>query len=98
MADDRTIRNYSQFLKGLQRKKTDPKLRQRAIDLIQSARRLVEKHQELVAQRADYFRGKCDWCGATDVEVTYDYETEFEITGAEKRFALMCADCAGRSV
>ena len=85
-------------LERIAKKETDPKLRQRAIDLIQSARRLVEKHQELVAQRADYFRGKCDWCGATDVEVTYDYETEFEITGAEKRFALMCADCAGRSV
>lgn len=82
------------ILEKIAKKETDPKLRQRAIDLIQSTRQLEEKHQELVAQRADYFRGKCDWCGATDVKVTYDYETEFDGTGGQKRFALMCADCA----
>ena len=85
------------ILEKIAKKETDPKLRQRAIDLIQSARRLADEHQELVAQKADYFRGKCDWCGATDVKVTYDYETEFNSTSGEKRFALMCSDCAGAS-
>ena len=82
------------ILEKIAKKETDPKLRQRALDLIQSARRLADEHQELVAQRADYFRGKCDWCGDTGVQVTYDYETEFDGTGGQKRFALMCLDCA----
>ena len=38
-----------------------------------------------------------DWCGETNVQVTYDYETEFDGTSGQKRFALMCADCAGVS-
>ena len=84
-------------LEKIAKKETDPKLRQRALDLIQSARRLADEHQELVAQKADYFRGKCDWCGVTDVKVTYDYETEFDGAGGEKRFALMCYDCTDRS-
>ena len=82
------------ILEKIAKKETDPKLRQRALDLIQSARRLADEHQELVAQRADYFRGKCDWCGEIDVKVTYDYETEFDGTGGQKRFALMCLDCS----
>lgn len=85
------------ILEKIAKKETNPKLRQRAIDLIQSARQMADEHQELVAQKADYFRGKCDWCGATDVKVTYDYETEFDGTSGQKRFALMCADCAGGS-
>ena len=82
------------ILEKIAKKETDPKLRQRALDLIQSARRRADRHQELVAQKADYFRGKCDWCGETNVEVTYDYETEFDGSGGQKRFALMCPDCA----
>ena len=85
------------ILEKIAKKETNPKLRQRAIDLIQSARRLADEHQELVAQGADYFRGKCDWCAATDVNVTYDYETEFDGTSGQKRFALMCSDCASAS-
>lgn len=84
-------------LEKIAKQETDPKLRQRAIDLIQEARQMLEKHRELVGQQADYFRGKCDWCGATETKVTYDYETEFESTGGDKRFALICADCAGVS-
>ena len=85
------------ILEKIAKKETDPKLRQRALDLIQSARRLADEHRELVAQKADYFRGKCDWCGDTNVQVTYDYETEFDGTGGQKRFALMCSDCAAVS-
>ena len=85
------------ILEKIAKKETDPKLRQRAINLIQETRQVQEKHRELVGQRADYFRGKCDWCGATDVKVTYDYETEFEGIGGQKRFALMCPDCASAS-
>ena len=85
------------ILEKIAKKETDPKLRQRALDLIQSARRLADEHRELVAQKADYFRGKCDWCGEIDVKVTYDYETEFDGTGGQKRFALMCSDCAAVS-
>ena len=85
------------ILEKVAKKETDPKLRQRAIDLIQSVKQVEDKHRELVAQRADYFRGKCDWCGAANVQVTYDYETEFEGTSGQKRFALMCPDCAGVS-
>ena len=86
------------ILEKIAKRETDSKLRQRAIDLIQSARQIEDRHQELVAQGADYFHGKCDWCGATDRKVTYDYETEFESTSGQKRFALMCSDCAGASL
>ena len=85
------------ILEKVAKKETDPKLRQRAIDLIQSVKQVEDKHGELVGQRADYFRGKCDWCGEANVQVTYDYETEFEGAGGQKRFALMCPDCAGVS-
>ena len=79
--------------KKIAKKETNPKLRQRALDLIQSARRMGDKHEELIAQKAHYFRGKCDWCGGIHVQVTYDYETEIESGSGEKRFALICADC-----
>ena len=84
-------------LEKIAKKETDPKLRQRAIDLIQAARQVEEKHRELVSQKADYFRGKCDWCGEANVNVTYDYETEFEGADGQKRFAVMCARCASAS-
>ena len=85
------------ILEKIAKKETDPKLRQRALDLIQSAKQVEEKHRELVAQKADYFRGRCDWCGAAGVKVTYDYETELEGADGQKRFALMCPDCADGS-
>ena len=81
------------ILEKIAKKETDPKLRQRAVNLIQAARQMADKHQELVAQRTDYFRGKCDWCSEANVQVTYDYETEFTGTGGQKRFALICSDC-----
>ena len=84
-------------LEKIAKKESDPKLRQRAIDLIQAARQVEEKHRELVSQKADYFRGKCDWCGEANVNVTYDYETEFEGADGQKRFAVMCARCASAS-
>ena len=43
-------------------------------------------------RKAHTFRGRCDWCGESDIPVSYDHETEFETYGS-KRFALVCAAC-----
>ena len=43
------------------------------------------------------FVGKCDWCGEANVKGTDDYETEFEGSGGQNRFALIGADCASIS-
>ncbi len=71
---------------------TDPILRQRALDLIKATQNVEEQKQMLLAQKAHTFSGRCDWCGTSNVSVSYDYETEFE-TGGTKRFALVCEAC-----
>ena len=77
------------------KKETNPKLRQRAIDLIQSAKQVADKRKELTGLKAHYFLGKCDWCGEANVKVTYDYDTELETSGSQKRFGLICENCNG---
>ena len=80
------------LLEKIAKEETDPKLRQRALDLIAETRKVEDKKKMLLAQKADTFAGRCDWCGAANIPVRHDYETEFETNGT-KRFALVCAAC-----
>ena len=80
------------LLERITKEETDPKLRQRALDLIAATRKVEEQKKALMAQKAHTFRGRCDWCGASNVRVSYDHETEFETNGI-KRFALVCEAC-----
>lgn len=46
------------------------------------------------AQQPDFAkRGKCDFCGESDVAVKTDYETEIG-AGGNRRLALVCHQCA----
>ena len=80
------------LLEKIAKEETDPRLRQNALNLIAEKEKREEEKNVLVGMKADYFAGKCDWCSATNVPVTHDYETELEI-GNAKRFALTCENC-----
>ena len=80
------------LLEKIAKEETDPKLRQRALDLIAATRKVEEQKEALLAQKTHTFSGRCDWCGTSNVSVSYDYETEFETHGT-KRFALVCETC-----
>ena len=80
------------LLEKIAKEETDPKLRQRALDLIASTRRVEEQKAMLLGQKAHTFSGQCDWCGAANVPVSHDYETELEV-GGTKRFGLVCEAC-----
>ena len=80
------------LLEKITKEETDPKLRQRALDLIAATRKVEDQKEALLAQKAHTFRGRCDWCGASNVPVSYDHETEFETNGT-KRLALVCEAC-----
>ncbi len=71
---------------------TDPTLRQRALDLIKITQKIEDEKQELLSKKTHTFSGRCDWCGTSNVPVSYDYETEFDTDGM-KRFALVCETC-----
>ncbi|MDE0012328.1 MAG: HEAT repeat domain-containing protein [Candidatus Poribacteria bacterium] len=80
------------LLERITKEETDPKLRQRALDLIAATRKVEEQKEVLLGQKAHTFRGRCDWCGESNVPVSYDHETELETNGT-KRFALVCEAC-----
>ena len=80
------------LLEKIAKEETDPKLRQNALDLIASTRKVEEQKAALLSERAHTFSGRCDWCGTPNVPVSYDYETEFETNGT-KRFATVCETC-----
>ncbi len=80
------------LLQKIAKTETDTTLRQRARNLIKETETIEEQKKALLAQNTHTFSGRCDWCGTSNVSVTYDYETEFETDGT-KRFALVCADC-----
>ncbi|MBI1927757.1 hypothetical protein HYR99_26405, partial [Candidatus Poribacteria bacterium] len=48
-----------------------------------------------IGQKAHYFRGKCDWCGAANVLVTYVYDTEIELNNSLGRLGQVCEVCEG---
>lgn len=80
------------LLQKIAKTETDTTLRQRARNLIKQSEQTEEQKNELLAQKKHTFSGRCDWCGTSNVSVSYDYETEFETNGT-KRFALVCEDC-----
>ena len=80
------------LLEKIAKAETDPKLRQRALDLIAATRKVEDQKEILLAQKTHTFPGRCDWCGTSNVPVSHDYETEFETSGT-KRFALVCETC-----
>ena len=87
--DDRRL---EPLLEKIVKEETDPRLRQNALNLIAEKQKTEDRKSALVGMKVDYFDGKCDWCGATNVPVTHDYETELEV-GNTKRFALTCENC-----
>ncbi len=80
------------LLEKIAKEETDPKLRKRALDLIAATRKMEEQKGMLLKQGAHTFTGRCDWCGTANIQVSYDYETEFESKGT-KRFAVACDSC-----
>ncbi len=80
------------LLQKIVKEENDEKLRKRAIGLIAATREVAEQKTALLGLKADYFSGKCDWCGKKNISVTYDYETEFDVDGT-KRFGLTCENC-----
>lgn len=80
------------LLQKIVKTETDTTLRQRALDLIKATQKIEEKKQVLLSKNTHTFSGRCDWCGTSNVPVSYDYETEFETDG-KKRFAVVCETC-----
>lgn len=80
------------LLQKIAKIETDTTLRKRARNLIKQTEQIEEQKKALLAQKAHSFSGRCDWCGTSNVSVSYDYETEFETDGT-KRFVLVCEDC-----
>lgn len=80
------------LLQKISRTETDTTLRQRALNLIKQTEQIEEQKRALLTQKAHTFSGRCDWCGTSNVSVSYDYETEFDTDGT-KRFALICENC-----
>ena len=80
------------LLQKIAKTETDTTLRQRARNLIKETETIEAHKHELLAQQKHTLSGRCDWCGTSNVSVTYDYETEFETDGT-KRFALVCGVC-----
>ena len=71
---------------------TDPKLKQKATKLVEAAKMVEYKKQDLSVQRHHYFTGKCDWCGNSIAKVCQLYDSELEI-GGTARLAQIYADC-----
>ena len=83
------------LLQKIVKTESDAKLRQKALDLIKSVQDVEDQKQELITQKTDSFKGRCDWCGTSNVYVRYDYETEYEANGT-KRLMLICEECANK--
>lgn len=64
----------------------------KAFDGGRAQRERVEMQAATISKYAD--RGKCDFCGVTDVAVRTDYDTEIS-DGGSGRLALVCASCDG---
>ena len=60
---------------------TNPKLKQRATELVQAVQIMEDKKQDLSGRRHHYFMGKCDWCGDSIAKVCQLYDSELEIEG-----------------
>lgn len=80
------------LLQKIVKTETDTTLRQRALDLIKATQKIEDEKQALLSKKTHTFNGRCDWCGTSNVPVSYDYETEFETDGT-KRFTLICGTC-----
>lgn len=48
----------------------------------------------MINQSAFQQRGKCDFCGNTNVPIKTDYDTEIETVGEQSRLAYVCETCA----
>lgn len=55
---------------------------------VEFARASLSMNQSAFAQR-----GKCDFCGRTDVPVKRDYETTLDTVGSQQRLAHVCEQC-----
>ena len=57
------------------------------------ARKLVEQKRAERSQTLFIQRGKCDFCGESNVPVKPEYETEIGSNAATRRLALICEPC-----
>lgn len=57
------------------------------------AKQLVEQTRHERSSTLFTQRGKCDFCGETNVPVKPDYETEIGSSAAGRRLALICEPC-----
>ena len=90
--------NDSAFLPILARaieRETDPQVRH----FVERFRPIQEERARVALQRAMAprygQRGRCDFCGAVNVAVRRDFETELATVGQQNRHAYTCANCDG---
>lgn len=75
---------------------TDPQVR-RFVELF-AGMRAAQEQVVLARAAAPRFpqRGRCDFCGASNVPVRRDFETEIGAVGQTRRHAYTCAQCETR--
>lgn len=75
---------------------TDPQVR-RFAQLFAAEQRIQESVDEKRRAAPRFgLRGRCDFCGAEQVAVRRDFETQLETVGQLPRHALICARCEAR--
>ncbi|MBX3011646.1 MAG: HEAT repeat domain-containing protein [Caldilineaceae bacterium] len=85
---------FEPILSRALRQETDPQVR-RFAELFARAR-AGQEQVALARAAAPAFphRGRCDFCGADNVPVRRDFETELDTLGQVRRHAHVCAQCA----
>ncbi len=94
-----TTEESVETLKNICSRETDPKLRrfaEQTLDRVLGSRRKQQDREMRVAHLADRKeRGKCDFCGMTNVLVERDLQTMIP-TGDFPRIAMICGECVIR--
>ena len=75
-------------------KEPDKGIRRQAAVYLKARRGPAESALQAETQTDRRKRGKCDFCGSTDVFVKADFGTEIPDAG-QMRFGLVCESCAG---
>ncbi len=73
----------------------DPQIRRfvERFKFLQQEQEIVALHRAMAPRYGT--RSRCDFCGANDVLVRRDFETELAAVGQQQRHAHVCADCDG---
>ena len=73
---------------------SDKGIRRQAAAYLKARGGAAKSARQAEARTDERKRGKCDFCGSTDVLVMTDFETEIPDSG-QLRFGLVCEPCAG---